>query len=128
MKSKAVDSRQSTVGRRTVAAIVFRFTSIASGFNQRGQLSVVRLKSAIPKLCSAIMLKLALVAGLYFMLPSFLLAQSDTSQTHTVDMATTMRSNGKIYVVVTVLVIILVGLFLYLIRLDRKIGKLEKEQ
>ena len=38
-----------------------------------------------------------------------------------------MRSNGKIYVVVTVLLIILIGLFLYLIRLDRKITRLEKE-
>lgn len=44
-----------------------------------------------------------------------------------VDMATAMRSNGKIYVVVTVLAIILLGFFLYVIRLDRKISKLEKE-
>ncbi|PWT72654.1 MAG: CcmD family protein [Bacteroidetes bacterium] len=38
-----------------------------------------------------------------------------------------MRSNGKIYVVVTVVLIILIGLLLYLIRLDRKITRLEKE-
>jgi CcmD family protein len=42
-------------------------------------------------------------------------------------MADVMRSNGKIYVVVAVLVIILLGLVLYLVRLDRKISKLEKE-
>lgn len=36
-----------------------------------------------------------------------------------------MRSNNRIYVVVAVIVTILVGLFLYLIRLDRKIGRLE---
>lgn len=42
------------------------------------------------------------------------------------EMATTMRSNGKIYVVVAVLIIILSGLFFYLIRLDRKITRLEK--
>lgn len=36
-----------------------------------------------------------------------------------------MRSNNRIYVVIAVIVTILVGLFLYLIRLDRKIGKLE---
>ena len=42
-------------------------------------------------------------------------------------MADVMRSNGKIYVVVAVLVIILLGLILYLVRLDRKISKLEKE-
>jgi len=38
-----------------------------------------------------------------------------------------MRSNGKIYVVVAVLVTIFIGIILYLIRLDRKISKLEKE-
>ena len=38
-----------------------------------------------------------------------------------------MRSNGKIYVVVAVLVAIFIGIILYLIRLDRKISKLEKE-
>lgn len=41
--------------------------------------------------------------------------------------AGTMRSNGKIYVVVAVVVIILAGLFLYLVNLDRKITKLEKK-
>ena len=38
-----------------------------------------------------------------------------------------MRSNGKIYVVVTVLLIILFGLLGYLFRLDRRISRLEKE-
>jgi CcmD family protein len=38
-----------------------------------------------------------------------------------------MRNNGKIYVVVAVIVIILTGLIAYLVRLDRKITKLEKE-
>jgi len=38
-----------------------------------------------------------------------------------------MRSNGKIYVVVAVVVTILVGLLTYLISLDRKITRLEKE-
>ncbi len=40
-------------------------------------------------------------------------------------MAEGMRSNGKIYVVVLVLVIILAGIFGYLIHLDRKIKRLE---
>jgi cytochrome c biogenesis protein CcdA len=39
----------------------------------------------------------------------------------------TMRSNGRIYVVIAVMTTILVGLFLYLIRVDRKISRLEKE-
>lgn len=38
-----------------------------------------------------------------------------------------MRSNGKIYVVVGVVVTILLGLFIYLFNLDRKISKLEKK-
>lgn len=39
----------------------------------------------------------------------------------------TMRSNGRIYVVVAVILVILAGLILYLVRLDRKITKLEKQ-
>lgn len=38
-----------------------------------------------------------------------------------------MRSNGRIYVVVAVLVCILIGLLIYLIRLDRKMRRLERE-
>lgn len=40
---------------------------------------------------------------------------------------TFFRQSGKIYVVVAVLSLILVGIVLFLIRLDRKISKLEKE-
>lgn len=42
-------------------------------------------------------------------------------------MADEMRSNGKIYVVVAVLTTIFLGIILYLIRLDKKLSKLEKE-
>lgn len=38
-----------------------------------------------------------------------------------------MRSNGKIYVVVAILLTILAGLIFYVARLDVKISKLEKE-
>ncbi|MGC4102043.1 MAG: CcmD family protein [Ferruginibacter sp.] len=38
-----------------------------------------------------------------------------------------MRSNGKIYVVVAVCLTILIGLFIYVFLLDRKISKIEKE-
>ena len=44
-----------------------------------------------------------------------------------VEMADTMRSNGKIYVVVTVCLVILIGLFIYVSSVDRKVRKLEKE-
>jgi hypothetical protein len=42
------------------------------------------------------------------------------------EMADAMRSNGKIYVVVAVMLTILSGLVAYLISLDRKIGRFEK--
>lgn len=42
------------------------------------------------------------------------------------EMADVMRSNGKIYVVVAVCLLILFGLFIYLFILDRKISHLEK--
>jgi uncharacterized integral membrane protein len=41
------------------------------------------------------------------------------------EMADTMRSNGKIYVVVGIILIVLAGLITYLFLLDRKISKLE---
>jgi CcmD family protein len=44
-----------------------------------------------------------------------------------IEMADTMRSNGKIYVVVAVILTLFTGLIIYLISLDRKITKLEKE-
>ena len=42
------------------------------------------------------------------------------------EMADLMKQNGKIYVVIAVMLTILAGLILYLVRLDRKISKLEK--
>ena len=44
------------------------------------------------------------------------------------DMADVMRSNGKIYVVVAVILTILIGLFIYVFFLDRKISRLEKRK
>jgi hypothetical protein len=52
-------------------------------------------------------------------------AQAQNSTTDET-MASLMRSNGKIYVVVAVVLTILFGLIGYLIRLDKKISKLEK--
>jgi len=42
-----------------------------------------------------------------------------------VEMADNMRSNGKIYVVVAVCLTILVGLFIYVFLLDKKISRYE---
>ena len=41
--------------------------------------------------------------------------------------ATGLRAEGKIYVVLVVSTTILIGLFIYLIRLDRKLTRLEKK-
>lgn len=43
-------------------------------------------------------------------------------------MADLMRDNGKIYVVVAVILTIFAGIILYLVRLEKKISKLEKDQ
>lgn len=45
----------------------------------------------------------------------------------TVEMADTMRANGKIYVIVAIILIVLAGLISYLFVLDRKITRLERE-
>jgi hypothetical protein len=50
------------------------------------------------------------------------------AQDESVAMADTMRSNGKIYVVVAVILTIFAGIIIYLVRLDRKMSKMEKEQ
>lgn len=42
-------------------------------------------------------------------------------------MADTMRQEGKIYVVVAGIVLLLTGFIVYIVRVDRKVGQLEKE-
>ena len=44
-----------------------------------------------------------------------------------VEMADTMRSEGKIYVVVLVVAIVFSGLILYAMNTDRKLRRIEKE-
>ena len=47
--------------------------------------------------------------------------------TENIEMADAMRQSGKIYVVVGVLAIIFLGIVVYLVSIDRKLSKLEKE-
>jgi hypothetical protein len=69
--------------------------------------------------------KFLLLVCLIAVLPAGIWAQAnDPEKQYT---AFDMRHNGKIYVVVGVLLIILTGVLLYLVRLDRKITRLEKE-
>ena len=50
------------------------------------------------------------------------------AQSQEVEMADVMRSNGKIYIVVAVCLTILIGLFLYIMSVDRKLKRLENEK
>lgn len=50
------------------------------------------------------------------------------AQAQPVEMADTMRSEGKIYVVVGIVLIVLAGLIAYLFMLDRRVKKLENGQ
>ena len=54
---------------------------------------------------------------LFMLMPVIMMAQ---------DKKDLMRDNGRIYVVVAVMVTILLGLIFYVIRLDRKISRMEK--
>ena len=55
------------------------------------------------------------------MLPISLFAQPE------VEMADTLRSDGKIYVVVAIMLVIFLGLIGYLFLMDRKVTRLEKK-
>jgi K+-transporting ATPase A subunit len=61
----------------------------------------------------------------YLLIALFMMICS-TAFSQEVEMADTMRSNGKIYVVIGIILIILIGLITYLFLLDRKVGRLEK--
>jgi len=62
------------------------------------------------------------LTAMIFCIPAF--CQTPNSP---VEMADGMRQSGKIYVVIAVILTILAGLIFYIIRLDRKISRMEKE-
>ena len=66
------------------------------------------------------------IISLFLFLAVFITTQAQDG-TKKIEMADLMRSNGRIYVVVAVMVTILIGLILYVVRLDRKISRLEKD-
>lgn len=70
------------------------------------------------------MKKIILSVAAFFAGLMFSFAQANASG---VEMATGLRSSGKIYVVVLVLAVLFVGLAIYLFSIDRKVSKLEKE-
>ena len=60
---------------------------------------------------------------LFFSLISFVAS----AQASDIEMADQFRADGKIYVVIAVVLLILVGIFIYLFNLDKKVTRLEKE-
>ena len=55
----------------------------------------------------------------------FTVMTSYAQTTNGVEMADEMRSSGKIYVVVAVVAVILIGLLFYLFTMDRRLKKME---
>jgi heme/copper-type cytochrome/quinol oxidase subunit 2 len=68
--------------------------------------------------------KLKRLAAVFVMALTVIYAGAQEAVTNT--SGDIMHSNGKIYVVMTVVILIVVGLLLYVISVDRKITKLEK--
>ena len=55
-----------------------------------------------------------------------LISFTASAQASDIEMADQFRADGKIYVVIAVVSVILIGLFAYLFRLERKVAELEK--
>lgn len=63
---------------------------------------------------------------LIFLVTCFITAFAQ--QSTNVEMADTMRSSGKIYVVIATICIIFTGLAIYLFAIDRRLKKIEREK
>ncbi|MCS6822610.1 MAG: hypothetical protein NZ551_12180 [Microscillaceae bacterium] len=64
---------------------------------------------------------------LYALVLLFLPAMQSFAQSAEVEMADSLREDGKIYVVIAVLLCIFAFLFIYLVTLEKKIRKMENE-
>ena len=62
----------------------------------------------------------------FLLLVSFTLSFTASAQVSDIEMADQFRADGKIYVVIAVVSVVLIGLFAYLFRLERKVTELEK--
>lgn len=65
---------------------------------------------------------------LTFSLLLFFSILSIAQTSNEVEMATNLRSSGKIYVVVMVITVIFIGLAFYLFSIDNRLKKLEKKK
>ena len=66
--------------------------------------------------------KFTKIAATFLLVCGFINRVSAASQ-----MEETMFKSGKAYTFLTVALVVLAGIFLYLLRLDKKVSKLEKE-
>lgn len=62
----------------------------------------------------------------FFLLLFSFTAFTASAQASDIEMADQFRADGKIYVVIAVVSVVLIGLFAYLFRLESKISALEK--
>ncbi|MDU0372620.1 CcmD family protein [Hymenobacter endophyticus] len=76
------------------------------------------MKNSLPNLRAAVLLLLALL------LPVLHAVAQPAEQP---EMADALRQSGKIYVVVAVIAVVLAGLLFFLVSLDRRLTRLEKE-
>ena len=77
------------------------------------------MKNSLPSLRRVFLLLLALV------LPLLHAAAQSTADSP--EMADAFRADGKIYVVVAVITVVLAGLLALLVSLDKKVSRLERE-
>ncbi|MBR7950963.1 hypothetical protein KBK19_13480 [Microvirga sp. STR05] len=78
------------------------------------------MKNSLPNLRRAFLLLLALVLPL-------LHAAAQSTADDSPEMADAFRADGKIYVVVAVISVVLAGLLALLVSLDKKVSRLERE-
>lgn len=64
------------------------------------------------------------IFALLTLLPFSIFGQANSE----IEMADVLRTNGKIYVVVVGVTIILTGIIIFLVRIERKLAKLEKRE
>ena len=65
-------------------------------------------------------------ASIKYLIALIFMVLTQSANAQDAEMADSFRADGKIYVVVAIVLIVLAGLILYLFMLDRKISKLER--
>ena len=55
------------------------------------------------------------------------MVEANTAASQQIEMADRMRQDGKIYVVVGCVLVVLAGMIFYLVRIDKKVSRLEKQ-